>query len=75
MVDLAVWASEVGHEDDCLGAVVDGVFDGWDGTDDALRVGDLLVGVQWNVEVDTDQDTLVLDVDVGDCELVGKRHD
>jgi hypothetical protein len=42
----------VGHEDDGLGAIVDGVLDGRDGADDALGVGDLLVGVERDVEVD-----------------------
>jgi len=32
--------------------VVDGVFDGGDGADDALVVGDFLVGVEGDVEVD-----------------------
>jgi len=42
----------MGHEDHGLGAMVDGVLDGWDGTDDTLGVGDLLVGVEGDVEVD-----------------------
>lgn len=92
-VALAVGTAEVGHEDDGFGAVVEGIFDGGDGADDALVVGDVLVGVEGDVEVDlgvvlvvtgldgvctgsvegiaySDQDTLVLDVDVGDGELV-----
>lgn len=51
-VDLAVRTAEVGHEDDGLGAILDGVFDGGEGTDDTLVVGDLLVGVEGDVEVD-----------------------
>ena len=51
-VGLTVWPAEVGHEDDCLGAIVDGVLDGGKSADNALVVGDLLVGVQRNVEVD-----------------------
>jgi hypothetical protein len=42
----------VGHEDDRLGAVVDRILDGWDGTSDTLGVGDVLVGVERDVEVD-----------------------
>jgi hypothetical protein len=110
-VDLAVRAAQVGHQDDGLGAIVDGVLDGGDGTDNTLGVGDVLVGVKRDVEVDlesraglagrgthivystrrrdknlllrrlglgtgtyTDEDTLALQVDVGDGELVGERH-
>ena len=51
-VDLAVGTAEVGHEDNGLGAIVDGILDGGDGTDDALGVGDLLLGVKGDVEVD-----------------------
>jgi len=72
-VDLAVGASEVGHEDDGLCAMVDGVLDGGDGTDDALGVGDL-VTVEGDVEVDANEDALALEVDVLDRELVGQRH-
>lgn len=50
-VDLAVRAAQVGHEDDSLGAIVDGVLDGGDGTGNALVVGDVLVGVEGDVEV------------------------
>jgi hypothetical protein len=42
----------VGHEDNAFCAVVDGVFDGGDGADDALVVSDFLVGVEGDVEVD-----------------------
>lgn len=48
----AVGAAEVGHEDDGLGAVLEGILDGGEGTDDALVVGDVLVGVERDVEVD-----------------------
>ena len=51
-VDLAVGTAEVGHEDDGLGAILDGVLDGGEGTDDTLVVGDVLVGVEGDVEVD-----------------------
>jgi hypothetical protein len=42
----------VGHEDYAFGAVLDGVFDGWEGADDALVVCDFLVAVKGDVEVD-----------------------
>ena len=42
----------MGHEDDGFGAIVNGILDGGEGSDDALVVGDLLVGVKWDVEVD-----------------------
>jgi hypothetical protein len=51
-VDLAVGAAQVRHEDNSLGAIVDGVLDGRDGADNALGVGDLLVGVERDVEID-----------------------
>lgn len=50
-VDLAIGTAEVGHENDGLCAMVDGVPDGGDGADDALGVGDL-VAVKGDVEVD-----------------------
>jgi hypothetical protein len=52
LVDLSVGTAEVGHEDNSLGAIVDGVLDGRDGTGDTLVVGDVLVTVEGNVEVD-----------------------
>lgn len=52
LVGGAVGAAEVGHEDDGLGAVLEGILDGGEGTDDALVVGDVLVGVERDVEVD-----------------------
>jgi hypothetical protein len=42
----------VRHEHDGLGAVVNGILDGGDGADDALVVGNVLVGVEGDVEVD-----------------------
>lgn len=42
----------MGHEDDGFGAMVAGVFDGGNGADDALVICDVLVGVEWDVEVD-----------------------
>ena len=52
LVRGAVGAAEVGHEDDGLGAIVEGVLDGGEGTDNSLVVGDVLVGVERDVEVD-----------------------
>ena len=51
-VDLTVGAAEAGHEDDRLGTVVKGILDGGQGTDNALVVGDVLVLVEGDVEVD-----------------------
>jgi hypothetical protein len=42
----------MGHEDHGFGAVVDGIFDCWDCACDSLRVGDFLVAVEWDVEID-----------------------
>ena len=53
---MTVWTAEVGHEDDGFGAVVAGVFNGGKGTDDALVVCDIPVGVEWDVEVDLEDD-------------------
>lgn len=52
LVGRAVGAAEMGHEDDGLGAIVEGVLDGGEGTDNSLVVGDVLVGVERDVEVD-----------------------
>lgn len=52
VVDLAIWAAQVGHQDHSLGAVVDGILDGGNGTGNTLCVGDVLLGVEGNVEVD-----------------------
>lgn len=50
-VDLAVGATKVGHQDNGLSTVVDGIFDGGQGTNDTLGVGDLELAVEGNVEV------------------------
>jgi hypothetical protein len=52
LVGLAIWAAEVGHEDDSLSSVLGGILDCGKSTDNALVVGDLLVGVERDVEVD-----------------------
>jgi hypothetical protein len=41
----------VGHEDNGLGAVLDSILDGRESTGDTLGVGDVLVGVKGDVEV------------------------
>lgn len=51
-VGLTVRPAEVRHEDHCLGTIFDCVLDRGKGTDNALVVGDLLVGIQRDVEVD-----------------------
>jgi hypothetical protein len=40
------------HENDGLGSVLNGILDCGESADDALVVGDLLVGVEGYVEVD-----------------------
>lgn len=50
-VDLAVGAAKVGHEHNGLGAVVNGILDGGQGTDDTLGVGNVLVLIEGDVEV------------------------
>lgn len=61
-VDGAIGTAEVGHQDDGLGAIVEGVLNGGDGADNALVVGDFLVLVEGNVEVDLRFAWLVLSV-------------
>jgi hypothetical protein len=51
-VGLAVGTAQVRHQHDGLGAVVNGILDGGQGADNALRVGDVLVLVEGDVEVD-----------------------
>jgi len=46
----------MGHQDDGLGAMVEGVLDGGDGADDALVVGDVLVLIERDVEVDLERE-------------------
>ena len=46
----------MGHQDDGLGAVIEGVFDCWDGTDDTLIVGDS-GPIERDIEVDSTEDT------------------
>lgn len=52
LVDLAIRTTQVGHEDHGFGTVVDGILDCWDRACDALRVGNFLVAVEWDIEVD-----------------------
>lgn len=50
--DLPVGTAKVGHEDNGLGAILDSVLDGRDGTGDTLVVGNVLVTIERDVEVD-----------------------
>jgi hypothetical protein len=50
--DLSIGTTKVRHEDNGLGAILDSVLDGRDGTGDTLVVGDVLVTVERDVEVD-----------------------
>jgi len=45
----------MGHQDYGFGAVGGGIFYGGKGTDDALIIGYLFVGVEGDVEVDLDE--------------------
>lgn len=49
---LAIGTAKVGHEDDGLGTLLDGIFDGGQSTNDTLGVGDLLLLIERDVEVD-----------------------
>lgn len=51
-VGLAVWSTEVAHEDDCFGAILACVLDCGEGADDTLVVGDFLIRVEWDIEID-----------------------
>lgn len=42
----------MGHQNDGLGAVVNGIFDCGQGTDNSLVVGDFHSGVKGDVEID-----------------------
>ena len=41
----------MGHENDSFGSVITGIFDGRQGTDDPLIVGDVLAGIERDIEV------------------------
>lgn len=41
----------MGHKDNSFGALFNGIFNGWEGSDDTLVICDL-VAVQGNVEID-----------------------
>lgn len=55
----------MGHEDNGLSTIVDGIFDGGEGSDNTLVVGHLLVRVKRNIEVD-----LFVPVSFGHAEIV-----
>jgi hypothetical protein len=42
----------VGHQDDGLSAVVDGIFDGWNSSGNTLIICNFLVGIERDVEID-----------------------
>jgi hypothetical protein len=42
----------MGHENHCLGSVVNSVFDGGESADDALVISDVLICVERDIEVD-----------------------
>merc|ERR1740117_270245 len=73
--NAAVWAAQVGCQNDGLGTLLQAVLDGWERTIYALSVGDdrWVLLVLWNVEVDADKDTLASNVHIGDVEFV-QRH-
>lgn len=49
----------MGHKDHSLCTVVNGIFDGWDSSGDTLGVGNFLIGVERDVEVDLDGTVVV----------------
>lgn len=51
-VGLAIGSAEVGHQDDSFGAMVYGVFDGWNSAYDTLGICDILFRVEGNIEID-----------------------
>lgn len=48
------------HEDNGLGAIVDGILDCWNGTGDTLVVGDVLIRVEGDVEINLADKELVM---------------
>lgn len=70
---LAVGSAEMRGEDDSLGALVNSVLDGGKSGDNSLVVSDL-GAIERDVEVDSDEDSLALEVEVLDGEFVGERH-
>lgn len=50
-VDLAIRAAQMRHEHNGLGTVLNGILDGGEGTNNTLRVGNVLVLVERDVEV------------------------
>lgn len=59
----------MGHQDDGLGPAGNGMLDGGQGADDTLVVGDVLVVVEGNVEVDLED----ADTSVSQC-WTGRTH-
>lgn len=63
----------MGHEDNSLGSVVNGIFDCWDGSGDALVVGDLLIRIEGDVEVDLFVGAYVSASSVAACSYPGDQ--
>ena len=59
---------------DHLGFVLQQVLDGGQGTNDAVFIGDVLIGIHGNVEVYTNQNALAFYIDVFDGLLVHDGH-
>lgn len=60
-------------KDHSLGTLINGILDGGQGSNNSLVVGDG-GAIERNVKVDSDEDSLVLEIEILDGELVGKRH-
>ena len=76
-VDTAIWTAEVGDKDDSLSTLGENLVDGWEGSGDSLVVGDLAVLAEWDVEVDSHNDSLSSELfvsKVSECELVAEHQ-
>lgn len=49
---LSIGTTQMAHQNDGLGAILNGILDGGESTDDTLVVGDVLFLVKRNIEVD-----------------------
>lgn len=63
-VRLAVRPAQVRHQHYGFGAVLNRIFDGWQGADDALGVGDVLFCVEGDIEVDLLQTEVTVSINV-----------
>jgi hypothetical protein len=57
-INLSFWSTQVGTEDH-LGAVIDGAIDGGQRRANTGVVGDLVLIIQWDVEIGSDDDALI----------------